>query len=483
MAIRQIHQTLTKEITLEIQLELGFATRSETSGEISYIPEGRFYYWSALLNEKLEFGEFSAWGVDAEERMRRRELIYQAIDSLIATTLIARRATSVALDATAIKAYSRSFSQAELTAARERIRNGHSAALPHDPDASYGVKTNTSGGSERHTVFFGYFCHALVRVPDKGQAPAIEPRLIESFSLVPADADCVEPSLDAIDRALHHDPGISEILVDREYSYRTPERWIYQLREREIRQVADLHENDQGFRHYQGIKVAAGVPHCPATPDHLGHIRRPSPFASAEEKANFRDQIEERRPYAFRRVTSVDQAGRIRWECPAQAGSVGCPLQGVDVSTAREIGLPVVNADTSEHRPKCCTQRTVTIDVADSQPKLTQEDYWGSRAWELSYARRTYIEGVFGIMKNQALESVEKGYVRKTGLAFVTLAVGIAFVSYNLRTLRKWASDHEPTIDHGLTAPDIGRTVFIEVALDRHDEPGDSSSESDSEAA
>jgi hypothetical protein len=195
------------------------------------------------------------------------------------------------------------------------------------------VKTAKKGGTE---VFFGYRLNALVRVPGVRDTKDQEPRLVERFALTPAHLDIVDASLDVIDRIRERGTPLTELLSDRHYSYKTPERWADELAARSIRQVLDLHANDQGFRPYNGARLAAGWLHCPTTPDDLGTINHPGP------------------------------------------GS-------------------------------------------DAQRKIVQEQYWGSDAWIASYKRRTYIEGVFGNIKNPDTENVRRGYRRVRGIARVSL--------------------------------------------------------------
>jgi hypothetical protein len=60
--------------------------------------------------------------------------------------------------------------------------------------------------------------------------------------------------------------------------------------------------------------------------------------------------------------------------------------------------------------------------------------------------RRTYVEGVFGNMKNYASGTIHRGYMQLTGRALVTLGLTAA-VAHNLRELENWharASKHCP---------------------------------------
>src|SRR5664280_2632296 len=134
----------------------------------------------------------------------------------------------------------------------------------------------------------------------------------------------VEPSLRLIDLVLGTGRGFNEILADRHYSYKKSHRWAKKLITRGIDQVVDLHMNDQGFRDYHGAKLGAGCLHCPGTPDDLGTILPPPPGSSKEVIQAAEAEIDKRWPYAFRRTRRWPTP---RFECPALAGKVGCPLR------------------------------------------------------------------------------------------------------------------------------------------------------------
>ena len=272
-----------------------------------------------------------------------------------------------------------------------------------------------------------------------------------------------------LDAARHGGHVIDEVLVDRHYSYKTAERWASELRRRGIDQHLDLHPNDHGFRDYNGAKLAAGWLHCPGTPDRLGTIPKPAPNAEQEHHDAFAALIEERKQYAFRRVERHRaRDGRARWECPALAGSVGCPLREGRVEVAQELGLPIVaNPPDPEAAPACCTQRAVST-KADAQLKLAQPHYWGDAKWRQSYARRSYVEGSFGNIKNPSTENLRRGFFRVTGLGPVTVLVAIAVAACNLRQLRNW---HQRTglgdPSHPLLAPDAEDHGFIPLTAEQ----------------
>lgn len=331
-----------------------------------------------------------------------------------------------------------------------------------DPDASWGIKTSKSGKLER---FFGYHEHTSVQVPSPRQTVNDVPPLIRAFELTPANNDVVDVSLHVLDASGQQ---VADLLVDTHYSYKLTERWSGPLYDRGIRQHLDLRAPDQGFTESDMVRWAAGWPHCPATPDAHGTIIAPAPNDAARDAKMkvFFEKIERREVYAFRRVTSPDRDGTARYECPAEANKIGCPLRQATVEVAVSSGRSVVEnppeRNGPEGLPRCCTQRTVTLTPPAGHAKLVQPHYWGSRAWHRTYRNRTYVEGSYGNRKNPSTEALRRGQFRVVGLPWVHINMAAVNSSYNLRILRNW---HDRTgkgpADHPLLTSDPERSNIV----------------------
>jgi hypothetical protein len=343
-------------------------------------------------------------------------------------------------------------------------------ATPHDPDAAVGSKTRKDGQVES---FYGYHEHTIVQVPDPRSDKDEEPRLITRFELTPASDDVVEVSLSLLDRLSR---PAETLIADRHYSYKKPERWRDQLADRDIHQVLDLRADEHGFTDLDHMRWAAGWPHCPATPDTLATIERPAPTRNRdmdEPWQTFRTNIDRRFSFAFRRVTAPDEMGIARWECPAIAGKVGCPLRDGTIESAVQLGLEVVENAPDPNAPDfplCCTQRTVTVDPGPLR-KLMQQHYWGLGDWEEEWNKRTYVEGSYGNRKNTSTENLRRGHFRLTGIAMVHVATAMAAAAYNTRMARNW---HERTgngdPDHPLLQPDEGPGVGIRLTQEQYEQ-------------
>ena len=335
-----------------------------------------------------------------------------------------------------------------------------------DPDAATGYKTAKSGESE---WFFGYEEHTLVRSVGTDEAKQMEPPLIARFTVTPASTDVVEPSLMLLDSLT---TPATDLLVDRHYSYKDPHRWWDELHDRAIDQHLDLRVDEQGFVEVDRLRFAAGCAHCPATPDDLGTITRPGPGTPNREAAleECSTRIELRERYVAKRMVRPERDGKHRVQCPALAGSIGCPLRPGTVQAAHEHGVPIVEnppaADSAEGLPAICTQQTVTVSPPDNTRKLIQRLYWASRKWTAMWNKRTYVEGSYGNRKNASTEALRRGLFRVTGLHWVMLVMTLVNANYNHRMLRNWHDRTglgDPT--HPLLRPEV-RSHYVEMTDD-----------------
>lgn len=449
------------------------------------MPIEELYYISRVLTKKLAVTGPHAIGLDEEQRSHRRDAVQDLVDRLLLGTLPERTGSSYALDESAIWAWARGRKtrRAQRDTPGTLLDESADGAVPAAvegprglsvcPDATWGTKTGKNGEQD---AYFGYALHALVRVPDLQAGPRFsdedDPVLIEAITLTPASTDVVDVSLDLVDRVRERRPVV-DLLADRHYSYKEWSRWAHQLWTRGIRPVLDLREDEHGFRPHQGARIAASWPHCPATPNRLAELPRPGTGATKQTREAFETAIAERQQYAMRRVKSHVPDGAGRWECPARAGKIGCPLVEGTVAVAQQLGIPTVARPPARpHLPTCCTQRTFMIRTtppADDDPARTrranlqlgqtmkhaQDEYWGSPRWVTSWNRRTYVEGAFGNLKNPNTENVSRGVFRFTGLPLVSLAVAAAVTASNVRQLRNWhhrTGNGDP--DHPLLQPE-----------------------------
>ncbi|MCM3516248.1 hypothetical protein [Nocardioides sp. P86] len=208
-------------------------------------------------------------------------------------------------------------------------------------------------------------------------------------------------------------------------------------------------------------------------------LERLVPSDDPAERDTFHRQIDDRKNFALRMVKGPlaseaavnageedPKVGVTRWQCPAVAGAVGCPLRAGTMEVARELGLPTVpEAPTEEDAPRCCTQSTIQIE-ADDAMKYFQEKYWGGKEWTQLYALRSAVEGVFGNLKNYGTEGVRRGFYQTDGIHMFTLAVTAAAACYNIRTLEKFFREQGQRLAHPLMNHPLDGAILENVLLE-----------------
>lgn len=490
---------LTIDLPRELQWDLGVLTGPAHAPKP--IAEHHLYKLSRRINPHLDHSRKRAFGHARAVRLQRRARLDALSTLILARTLLPRPAGSVdyALDGTGFDASERGVKKpaavkeletheeslsaaalAELKAsdlARSRAEQadpalhvGRGAKGPTDAD--WGKRTGKFGGRE---TYWGYDVEAMIAVPRIGEKGPRrdEPSMVVRLVAIPASTDIVGPCLRMIDSMLADGIRVGELLVDRHYSYKAYDRWGSELLRRGIHQIADLRECDHGFRDWDGMQIAASWPHCPATPSDLGVIERPGPGASAEAKAAFAERIEQRQPFATQFVNRPNTQGWCKVRCPAKNGTVGCPLVAGTVAAAAIHNLPTVSDPPAAiDRPKICTQATVTLRMTTPAQqramKLHQPDYWGSPAWEKNYARRTRIEGWFGVLKSASSTGMDRDSYQFRGLPWVTLVLSLAAAVTNHHLLRSW---HESSglgdPDHPLLRPDQPFHGFTQLSAEQ----------------
>jgi hypothetical protein len=507
MVLTNLYDVLTRRMDFQRQVELG--VRDSVCSPVNFTQDA-VDRLSVSLRDALEFGDDSAPDLSDEERERRRDGLQDLIDAMLDATLIPTFSSYRSIDATGVWAWGRSPRQrgikalekeaAELEKAGrtddvavmldfiDRMKNDRSTGSastttgtglpastsedpaadadseegddeaattgddsggeapmsrrPHDPDARSSGKTAKDGRTE---WYYGYHLNALVRVAEPTQVYTSEPRLIERSVVTPAGRNLIWASRELIRRA---QPSEYQrmVLGDRWYSNLLEDNWYLYLRANGWTQAVDMREPDQRWTDVRGMRVTAGWCHCPATPDEFERITKP-----IGKKDDFYAAIAARQEWAFELHSEDTERGTRRLICPACAGKVRCPLRKSSLRLPADRPW-VENAPEADTAPDCCTvETTVTVHVADPNAKgrLWQPLYWGTPNQVAQTDRRTSVEQLFSRMKDREGVDMSRGFVRVTGLARVTLAVGLLAVATNIRELEKWASEYDDDREPG----------------------------------
>lgn len=451
LTLKGVWEVLTCDLTHSAQLALGTRTGTSTPGGRSRpITLRQVRYLLAAIDARLAHTEGQAPDLSEDERQARAGELQRVLDRLLAATMPTHltHTGAYAVDETAVWSWARGSRAARRVtdsttddgASTEPNQPGapdkaDKGRVSKDPDARWGYRTAKLG---ERSMFFGYSVFAATRIPQLGAPGDTGPKLVERISVVPAATDVVAPALSIIDRLKSDRRAVTEVVADRAWSYKLPHRWADQLRARGVTQVLDLHPNDQGATDFEGMRMVAGTPHCPAMPDHLVTITRPATLGDGPQLDAFLAQVEARRQYALRRIAGPNPAGKERYRCPALDGRVQCALRGIDPDVPATVPL-VANAPAATTAPSCCTHATVPV-PAEAFGKLAQRHYWGSRKWVRSWRRRSTVEGSFGNLKNRNTENVTRGWAQVTGLVKTSLLLAAKVAVSNLRLLRVWAA-------------------------------------------
>jgi hypothetical protein len=233
---------------------------------------------------------------------------------------------------------------------------------------------------------------------------------------------------------------LGDIPGDSGYAHRDASAWAIPLRTAGAQLVQDLHPHDRGPKGtHDGAVISNGSLYCPQTPRPL---LEPGPLArtaTREQAADWERETAELARYKLGRLTSDDQDGYHRVQCPAAMGKIRCPLRPASMTLDRdrpEILQP------PEHPQACCTQQTITVPPAVLAKTAQKHDY-PSAAWRRSYSRRTGAERGFATAKDPATNDISRGWCRLMGLAPLMLFTTTLLIVRNQRILHAWNTRQE----------------------------------------
>ena len=298
-----------------------------------------------------------------------------------------------------------------------------------DPEAAWGHRNSNLPGP-RGEMFFGYYLSATTMTADEN-GPAV-PELARRMTVCSCRLDPARALVPALTRMPAAGIGLGDIIADSGYAHRVPATWAQPLRAAGAQLVQDLHPNDRGPQGtHQGAIIASGNLYCPKTPPALLQLIPLPPGAPAADTAGHDQQTAELARYKLGVHAADDADGYRRHTCPAVAGKIRCPLRPASMTLDRsrpEILTP------PQHPPACCSQQTITAGPGVAAKTRQKHDY-PSAAWRHSYRRRTAAERLNASIKNPAVNSIDRGWIRLTGLTPLMLWLTCLMVVRNQRTL------------------------------------------------
>jgi hypothetical protein len=107
---------------------------------------------------------------------------------------------------------------------------------------------------------------------------------------------------------------------------------------------------------------------------------------------------------------------------------------------------------TEVHPPACCTQQTITAGPQVAAKTRQKHDY-PSAAWRISYRRRTAAERLNAASKNTATNSIDRGWIRLTGITPLMLWITCLLAVRNQRALTTWATRDQDNTRRNAAGP------------------------------
>ena len=298
-----------------------------------------------------------------------------------------------------------------------------------DPEASWGHR-NVGRSIQEGEMFFGYYLSAAVMVADENSEPV--PELARRITVASPGHDPAAELAGVLTTMPAGGIALGDITADSGYAHRVPDTWANPLRGAGADLVQDLHPHDRGPRGtHQGAIICNGNLYCPATPAPLLQLVTLPPAATPAEVAAHDQQTAELSRYKLGLHAADDADGYRRHACPAATGKIRCPLKPASMKPDRD--RPEVLTP-PEHPPACCTQQTITAGPQVAEKTRQKHDY-PSASWRTSYQRRTAAERLNASIKDTAVNSIDRGWIRLMGLTPLMLWLACLTAVRNQRTL------------------------------------------------
>jgi hypothetical protein len=305
------------------------------------------------------------------------------------------------------------------------------------PEARWGHR-NVNRKIQEGEMFYGYYLSAAVMVAEENGQPV--PELARRITAGNSSHDPAAALAGVLTSMPADGIGLGDIIAGSGYSHRIPGTWAEPLRAASASLVHDLHPNDRGPRGtHHGAIIANGNLYCPATPGPLLELVPLPPGASSAGTAAHDQQTAGLARYKPGIHAASDTDGYRRHACPAAAGKIRCPLRPTSMTPDRnrpEILTP------PQPPPACCTQQTITAGP-EIAARTRQEHDYPSAAWRTSYARRTAAERLNATIKDTAINSIDRGWIRLTGLTPLMLWLTCLIVVRNQRALTAFQARQE----------------------------------------
>jgi len=417
---------------------------------------------------------------DAEIQLRTRRLtwvINQVLDvsaRQLPETVLARWDGSLAVDATAIRLFSRAERRARGQGkAKGRALEVHSA----DPDGAWYIRNDdhrdpetlpegAGEDDEKPSIrkkatrvikgFWGMELTLVIMGAGDPMADRTFPYLVIGMAPAHKPGHAVGANALVAIRSVHgRGYPAGWVVGDLAYPNSVPDEFQLPVRAMGYKLGFDYKIDQLGSQgSYAGALLVDGTWMCPCTDEVLINATRDMRLGLGRARDQqsrldcvnvWRERIDERRALALRPKGQPDSDGYVRFECPAAGSSptVLCALKPRSLRNKSVGNKRVFLVEEIEARPpQICRQQSVTFPPT-AGAKFRQDVPHASEEWTRRYSSlRNTIEGVHGFVKDGAFEALDDPECRRIrGMAAQSVFAAWALFGANMRKIDGFERD------------------------------------------
>ncbi|MCL7494772.1 hypothetical protein M8I34_25710 [Streptomyces sp. MCA2] len=413
---------------------------------------------------------------DAPERAERaRQLLTAVCNQILEASLTPVRpcltagwAGSCAVDGTAFATFARGVKTTGALTATDPdagwyVRDGDH----HDPDTLPGSGSGSgkkrSRRSRRVKMLFGYettleivaptVLHPAAGLPAGTRPPAVILAMSTNVPGADPGGGAVRALADATCRRGY---PAGTLAADWAFNNSVPETFQLPVRELGFTPVYDYPRDALGVQEPGpgGASLLEGSWTCPHTPaelkdatpalhrqiDAAGELgSADAPKAREQAREDWVERITARQDFLLAPKGAADADGYRRWRCPAEAGTVRCPLKPRSLEHYR-AGAPLLDPEPGPGGTlKLCAQGSITIGP-EAGSKHWQPLPFGTPAWQQAYhLGRSSVEGGNGHAKDGAFENIADARGRRVrGHAAQSILLAFQLAHANTRKITNW---------------------------------------------
>jgi hypothetical protein len=370
------------------------------------------------------------------------------------------------VDATVIPAFARPSRQVKRT---KKGKQPLTLCYSSDPDADWyhrDKRETPDKDPETKMSVWAYEATLVVSGNDDPDEPSAMPTLGLGMALLHEPGTQVgQNAVRALASVAGRGHPAHYLAGDRAYTQAMAEDFQLPARALGYKLVLDYKIDQLGRQGSQdGMLLVDGTWYCPGMPEPL--INATVEFRKGLiDEATHQARIEERRRHQIRAKALPDADGHTRMRCPAAkpAPVARCELKPHSEGGAAQAKVRIPVTDILRlHRPKVCTQESVTL-PPEAGAKYVQELDHELAGWHAVYATlRNSNEGMNGFVKDGAREAIDDPERRRIrGVAAQSVLVAFQLFAANLRKIDQYLTKKAADAKKFRTRPSRRRTKSL----------------------